>query len=308
MDGTDTCITVGLRPDFSSYDVVFPIMPSGLSWNGSVHRSLFPTGPAASADWPPANYQRLLYWLARETDLLPARHDHLPWYLAMPRQRASMAALNRYIRTRLFDGAFDPGGDRWRLLLHPGVLARIARAFDTRTSPDGPGELRSLSTVASLRVPRAYALAVDKCIYTHVTMDSGVQAHDRMLVAWAQVDPAVQAFCRISPCHDFVRLPCIDGAANAMRPDFLVRMAAVTYLVDTDAARERSETRQRRRTAVAWCMGTNALPAAQRGGSHWYYAPLHELDLTQWRRRTRYLGDVLAAAQWQAHYRARVRG
>lgn len=306
MHRTDTCITVGLRPDFSPYDLVFPTMPTGLSWNDPVHRGLFPTGPTASADWPPPDYQRLLYWLAHETDLLPARHDHLPWYLALPRQKASMAALDRYIRTRLFDGAFDPGGDRWRLLLQPGVLVRIARAFSTRTSPDAPGELRPLSMVATLQLPRACALAVNKCIYTHVALDSGAQAHDRMLVAWAQVDPAVQAFCRISTSHDFVRLPCIDGTANAVTPDFLVRMAAVTYLVDTDTGRDRAETRRRRRTAVAWCMGTNALPAALRGGSHWYYAPLHELDLTQWRRRTRYLGDVLAAAQWHAHYRARL--
>ena len=268
MHRTDTGITVGLRPDFSPCDLVFPTMSFGRSWIGPVPRAATSTRPTAT-DEPLPDYQHLLYWLAHALELLPARHDRLPWYLALPRQRSTMAALELYIRNRLFDGLFDPAADRWPVLLHPEVLARIARDFGRAVA--------SLKTPDPVpRLQRNHALTLGRCIYT---------------AAWNACERAIE--------HDVVRAPR-TAATGAAMADFPAHTAAGVAL-----KRDRPDLR-RPRTTATWCTDTEPPTAPRRSGSHWYYAPLNEPDLAQWRRRARHLGDALATAQWPARRRIRL--
>ena len=332
MDRTDARIAVGLRTGFERYDFAFPCSPPVRDEHAPIDlANLVPfpgradrhTSPGHAAAWPGdgarqtvsrlSGYSHFLAWLARHVDPLPTRHDRLAWYLALPRQRTSIAALDAYIRDRLFDRPFDPGGDRWRLLLQPGTIGHIVRAFGgtpavapARATAASP---RRLSEVGTISVSAHACMAVDKCIYTHLPVDPRDSERDRAFIGWAQADPGVQAFCGIGAQHGFVQLPYTraDGIADAVVPDFLVRMAAASYLVELHPRPHPPDARLRRQAAVAWCERANALPPAQRGGQHWYYAPLGDTSVPAWRRRARYLGDALAFAQWHAHYLARTR-
>ena len=212
MERTDTCITVGLRPDYSPYDLAFPDLSDGQSpiRPPTTPFAVATSGRSAAA---PSDYPQFLTWFAHRVGLLPARRGLLPGHLAQPYQHASIAALDVYIRTCLFDGAFDPADDRWRALLAPEALARLAGRF-ADGAPAGPDAPHRLSTVTALQLPRAYTLPVDKCIYTHLALVPADEGRDRLLLAWAQADPGVRALCRVSPRHGFVRVPCIDGSGD----------------------------------------------------------------------------------------------
>jgi hypothetical protein len=192
-----------------------------------------------------------------------------------------MAALELYIRNRLFGEVFDPAGGRWPVLLHPDVLARIARDFGLdATSLKAPEA--GWPPPAAPRLQRSHALTLDRCIYTHVARISGERATE----------------------HDTVRARRMVVIGAAM-PVFPAHATAGIALKDVQCGRDRPEMRHLRTTAT-WCTDTEPPTAPRRSGSHWYYAPLNEPDLAQWRRRTRHLGDALATAQWPARRRIRL--
>jgi hypothetical protein len=104
--------------------------------------------------------------------------------------------------------------------------------------------------------------------------------------------------------QDLVRARGMAARWTAMS-DFPARAPALIARLGSDGNRDRPVGRHPR-TTVTWCTDTDSFSAPQRSGSHWYYAPLNEPDLAQWRRRTRHLGDALATAQWPARRRIRL--
>lgn len=322
-------ITVGLRRDFDRYDLAFPLLPATHTGTPPLDlTNLVPfrdrTGYHSSCPAPDrfddtsspmaarfTDYDQFLVWLSQRVTLAPNRSDRLAWYLAWQRQRPSIAALDGYIRTRLFDRPFDPAGDRWRLLLLPAVLAHLTRALaqdaDASTPPPRPSPYW-LSECRNITLPRDSAVPVHKCIYTH----QAVAAHERTLegalLAWAQADPGVLALCRIDSQHPLVRIPYhrVDGSQDAFVPDMLLRMAAASYLVNLRTTGPHRDERLRRQAVIGWCARVNALEHGDHGGPNWYYAPLPADELEGGPHPRRYLGDALARAQWQASYQARV--
>jgi hypothetical protein len=324
-------ITVGLRKDFDRYDLTFPLLPATHTGTPPLdltnlvpfrdrtrYHSSFPAPGRFDDTTPPmaarfTDYDQFLVWLSQRITLAPNRTDRLAWYLAWRRQRPSIAAIDDYIRTRLFDRPFDPADGHWRLLLLPAVLDHLTRALAQDTRAADPPPRRTpyrLSECPTLVLPTDCAVPVQKCIYTH----QAVAAHERplegALLAWAQTDPGVLALCRIDPHHPLVRVPYwrTDGSQDAFVPDLLVRMAAASYLVSLRAAGNHGDGRRCRRAVVEWCARANALGHSNRGGPCWYYAPLAADELASGQRSRRYLGDLLAQAQWQASYQVRVDG
>jgi len=60
-------------------------------------------------------------------------------------------------------------------------------------------------------------------------------------IYWAQADPRVEAFCKLSENrHTFTRLRCVkdDSLPAFYSPDFLVRNQDTVYLVQTKAQQQ----------------------------------------------------------------------
>jgi type III restriction enzyme len=123
----------------------------------------------------------------------------------------------------------------------------------------------------------------------------------------------VEAFCKISENrHDFVRLRYVkeDGLAALYIPDFLVRTADATYLVETKGQEQVSHPNVQRKlkAATTWCERINALDAEQRDGRQWHYALLGESLFYDWREKGARLGELLAFSRARAAPTAQSQG
>lgn len=227
---------------------------------------------------------------------------------------ALAAALDDYIRERLFNESFEPFDDEgWRLLLLDPVLDHIVKIFGlallktAERATSGVVEVRHrrLSEVKRLMVRESASLEVSKCIYQRLPYPTRSGGLERAFIEWAQNDAAVEAFCKISESrHDFARLRYVkeDGLSAQYIPDFLVRTADAIYLVETKAQQQVSHPNVRRKlkAATTWCERVNALDAELRGGRQWHYALVGESLFHDWREKGARLGELLAFSRARA--------
>ncbi|HEY0181129.1 MAG TPA: DEAD/DEAH box helicase family protein [Dokdonella sp.] len=224
---------------------------------------------------------------------------------------ALAAALDGYVRERLFGEPFDPLVEEgWRLLLLRPVVEHVVNVFALalvrNEARERGGEIevryRRLSEVAELMVRESASLRVRKCIYERLPYPARGGGLERAFIEWADADAGIEAFCKLSENrHDFVRLRYVrnDGLTASYFPDFLARTADAIYLVETKADQQvpHPDVQCKLRAAAAWCARIDALPAEQRGGRRWRYALVGESLFFEWRRDGARLADLLAFAQ-----------
>ncbi|MEN9886349.1 MAG: hypothetical protein RL758_927, partial [Pseudomonadota bacterium] len=101
--------------------------------------------------------------------------------------------------------------------------------------------------------------------------------------------------------HTFARLRYVkdDGLPAFYSPDFLVRTAQATYLVETKAEQQtiHPNVQRKLKAAIAWCERINALPPTLRGELPWHYVLLGEAVLEEWQRRGARLAELLDYAR-----------
>jgi type III restriction enzyme len=156
--------------------------------------------------------------------------------------------------------------------------------------------------VPKLMVRESHSVEVGKCIYTRLGWPAKSGGLERAFIHWAQADTQVQAFCKISENrHTFARLRYVkdDGLPAFYSPDFLVRTAQATYLVETKAEQQtiHPNVQRKLKAALAWCERINALPPALRGALPWHYVLLGEAVFDEWQRRGARLAELLDFAR-----------
>ena len=227
---------------------------------------------------------------------------------------ALAAALDGYIRERLFQESFEPFVDEgWRLLLLQPVIDHIVKVFglalvkaeERGSVGDTDIRYRRLSEVTKLVVRESASLEVDKCIYERLPFPMRSGGLERAFIEWANADASVEAFCRISENrHDFARLRYVkdDGLPAFYFPDFMVRTADAIYLVETKAQQQVNHPNVQRKlkAATTWCGRINMLDADQRGEREWNYALVGESLFFDWRDRGARLGELLAFSRTRA--------
>jgi type III restriction enzyme len=227
---------------------------------------------------------------------------------------ALAAALDEYVRERLFAEPFEPFDDEgWRLLLLQPVVDHVVKVFGLALRdaeeqvPVSEAEVRHrrLSEVAKLTVRESASLPVNKCIYERLPYPSRSGGLERAFIEWASADSGVEAFCKISENrHDFLRLRYVkdDGASGYYIPDFLARTGDAVFLVETKAQQQVSHpnVQRKRKAAVAWCERINTLPEALRGDRVWHYALVGEAQFHDWRQKGARLGELLDFARVRA--------
>ena len=221
---------------------------------------------------------------------------------------ALAAALDEYIRERLFGETFEPFVDEgWRLLLLQPVIEHVVRVFGLALveaeehGSAGPVEVRHrlLSEVERIPVRESVSMEVSKCIYLRQGWPARSGGLEQAFLEWAQADAGIHAFCKISEHrHDFARLRYVrdDGLPGFYIPDFLVRTADAVYLVETKAQQQVAHPNVRRKlkAATAWCRRINALAPEHRHGREWHYALIGESLFWDWRDKGARLEELLA--------------
>ena len=217
------------------------------------------------------------------------------------------AALDEYIRERLFGAGFEPFEDeQWRLLLLQPVVDHLVRVFglalvrsEDRTVIGSTEVLhRRLSEVRQLPMRESHSMAVSKCIYLRQGWPARNGGLERAFIEWAEADAGIEAWCKVSEYrHDFVRLRYVrdDGMPGFYFPDFLVRTADATYLAETKGQQQTTHPNVQRKlkAAATWCARINELAPYDRGGRQWHYALVGESLFDDWRRNGARLGELL---------------
>lgn len=216
-------------------------------------------------------------------------------------------ALDDYVRERLFGEPFEPFDDEgWRLLLLQPVIDHIVKVFGLALvraeehTMIGETEVRHrrLSEVNRLMVRESASMEIDKCIYTRLAWPSRSGGLERSFIEWAQADASIEAFCKLSENrHDFVRMRYVkdDGLPAFYFPDFLVRTATDTYMVETKAQQQTTHPNVQRklRAAATWCERINGLAPYDRDGRIWHYALIGESLFHDWKRNGARLAELL---------------
>jgi type III restriction enzyme len=234
--------------------------------------------------------------------------EHLATPYLQVNTTALAEALDDYIRERLFDEDFEPFADEgWRLLLLQPVIDHVVKVFglalvnaeERATIGETEVRHRRLSEVPRLMMRESTSMDVGKCIYTRQGWPARNGGLERAFIEWAQTDSGIEAFCKISENrHEFARLRYVkdDGLPAFYFPDFMVRTADATYMVETKSQQQTTHPNVQRKlkAAATWCRRINGLASYDRGGREWHYALVNESVFEDWRRKGARLGELLA--------------
>jgi len=112
--------------------------------------------------------------------------------------------------------------------------------------------------------------------------------------------------------HDFARLRYVkeDGLPAFYFPDFMVRTATDTYMVETKAQQQTTHPNVQRKlkAAAIWCERINGLAPYDRGGRQWHYALLGEGLFWDWKQNGARLAELLAFSRVRPALRADAQG
>lgn len=240
--------------------------------------------------------------------------EHLATPYLQVQTTALAAALDDYIRERLFGETFEPfENEQWRLLLLQPVIDHVVRIFglallrsEARTAT-GETEVRHrrLSEVAALKMRESTSMEVTKCIYARQGWPARSGGLERAFIEWCRTDSGVEAFCKLSENrHEFARLRYVreDGLPAFYFPDFMVRTADAIYMVETKSQQQTSHpnVQRKRKAAATWCARINELAPHDRNGRLWHYALVGEDLFHDWRNKNARMSELLSFARIRA--------
>ena len=209
-------------------------------------------------------------------------------------QTLLISAIDRYIRTKLFNQEFDPMVDgNWRVL----ILSKATIIQHTMTElskaiyemhnqlnvHEAEVEKHWFSEVDKLVGRENFALDIRKSIYTHTFFPSNKGGLEKAFLEACDVDPEVDKIIKISEHkHTFARFRYLrqDGMLGTYYPDFIVKIKDKIYIVETkgnDRANN-PDTQAKEIGALDWINKINELPAAERMNAEWRYVLLAQLN------------------------------
>lgn len=204
----------------------------------------------------------------------------------------TVAAMDAYIRTRLFGGPFDPFHDNdWKILLsREGIVTRhiveqfakaLYKAQQQLTSVQADVAHTPFSAVKTIRVRESFSMEVAKCIYTRQGWPSHGGGLERAFMQLLEEDADVERWLKINETqHSFAVVYYMrhDGLMSVYHPDFIVGTASKIYIIETkgDDKVNDADVRQKQTAATEWVRKINALPAGERMSREWEYVLVGE--------------------------------
>lgn len=204
----------------------------------------------------------------------------------------TVAAMDMYVRTRLFPQPFDPfNGNDWKILLaKDGVVTRhiveefakaMYRAQQQLTTIGAEVLLTPFSSVKVLRMRESLSMDVVKCIYARQGWPSHGGGLERAFMQLLEQDADVERWLKVNETqHSFAQIFYMrqDGLMATYHPDFLVATAEKAYLIETkgDDKVDAANVRQKQTAATEWVRRVNTLPAEDRMSRTWEYVLVPE--------------------------------
>ncbi len=201
-------------------------------------------------------------------------------------------AIDKYIRTKLFDIEFDPFAENnWKvLLLRNGIVTNhivkevgkvVYEMQHNINVSDAIVEKRYFSEVSSLRMRENYCLDIQKTIYEKLQYPSNKGGFEKELMLYADSDSRVESLIKVSEFyHDFASIVYIrtDGLLSFYHPDFIIKSAKKIYIVETKAEKDLNDpnVRQKQFATLDWVKRINELVDELRDGRTWEYILLGE--------------------------------
>jgi type III restriction enzyme len=196
--------------------------------------------------------------------------------------------IDNYIRTRLFDRAFDPfEDDNWRVLMLKGVgivdhiinqIVRVIWELQNSVSiVDAVVSQRYFSEINTIKVRAQFRVPVAKSIFEYLPYPSNKGGYERDFMIYIDNDSAVDRFIKIREnLHTFATIHYLrsDGMICPYYPDFIVKLGNEIYVVETKDNRmlENKDVIAKKISALEWCKKINKLTGENRLDCTWYYS------------------------------------
>lgn len=204
----------------------------------------------------------------------------------------TVAAMDTYIRTRLFAEPFNPfNGSDWKILLAKEgvatkhIIKEFAKAIlsiqQQITTIDPVVSLTPFSSVKAIRMRESLSTDVVKCIYTRQGWPSHGGGLEQAFMQMLEEDTDVERWLKINESqHAFAQIFYMrqDGLMATYHPDFLVATSQKVYLIETKGADKVDDgnVRQKQLAATEWVKKINSLPEATRRSKEWEYVLVGE--------------------------------
>lgn len=204
----------------------------------------------------------------------------------------TVAAMDMYIRTRLFSEPFDPFHQNdWKILLaKDGIVTKhiveefakaLYKAQEQLTTVDAEVRQISFSSVKAIRMRESFSKDVVKCIYTRQGWPSHGGNLEKAFMDLLERDADVERWLKINETqHDFAQIFYMrkDGLMATYHPDFLAATGYKVYLIETkgDDKVNDENVRQKQIAATEWVRKINTLPSEERMHREWEYVLIAE--------------------------------
>ena len=197
-----------------------------------------------------------------------------------------LKAIDKYIRTRLFNQEFDPFEDfNWKILLtRSGLLEHIIKEFskaifELQNNVDINEAIvvrRYFSEVSELKMREKYCLDIVKTIYEKQSYPSNKGLFEKAFMEFCDRDSGVEAIIKVNEnYHTFANILYIrvDGIIANYSPDFYVRTKDFIYIVETKAEKDKSNpnVKQKRYASLDFVKRINELAPEYRNDREWSY-------------------------------------
>ena len=204
----------------------------------------------------------------------------------------TIAVVDQYIRTRLFDQPFNPfNGSDWKILLSKDgivtkhIIEEMARAIfniqNNIMTTDAQVVHTKFSSVAEIKMRESYSVETHKTIYERQGYPSHGGGLEKAFIDFLDKDAEVERFLKISEnMHPFAVIYYMrrDGLMATYHPDFIVATQNKIYLIETkgnDKVFDKN-VRQKHTAAVEWARKINQLKPEERMNREWEYVLISE--------------------------------
>ena len=235
--------------------------------------------------------QKLLRTITTRFDKVSS-HREMPVPNLQINEAKTIAAVDRYIRTRLFDVPFNPfNGSDWKILLSreavvtKHIIEEMARAIfhmqEHILTTDAEVLHTKFSSVQELKMREAYSIETHKTIYERQAYPSHGGGLEQAFIEFLEKDGEVECYLKISENqHPFAIIYYIraDGLMATYHPDFIVATKEKVYLIETkgnDKVMDKN-VRQKQTAAVEWTRKINKLKPEERMNRTWEYVLVSE--------------------------------
>jgi hypothetical protein len=223
------------------------------------------------------------------------------------------AIIDAYIHTRLFGRNFNPLEDgNWRVLLLRNapivdhIIKEISKAIYEMQNNIMVKEAvvlkRYFSEVKEMKVRENYCVPVAKSIYNVLPYPSNKGIYEKDFIEFFDSDSAVDSLIKIKEnYHDFAYISYIrkDGLISRYYPDFMVKIGADIYLVETKAEKDTDNVNviAKKRSALEWVKKINELNSEERMYCQWHYSLVSDSLFYQFRANGANSKEILDFAQ-----------